>query len=424
MGINFRKRIQSILAKILFPTTHKDWYKEKGYGKEGKDPFDDFLHQQFSNPESLYCQEFKGLVIKREFIPCLDYRKNTCELDSISFSPNDSQNKPGKGINIVNFFGRLEYYECNFRDMAREAHATGATIHAFNPPGMNSSTGQVNEFKDLVNAGIAQINKLLEKGVHPDKIILQGNCMGAAVAEEVNDHFKKNLGIEFRRINSNSFKSMNALLTYLYPALSFIKDKVKKLLEYTGWQSTPGKLFNETDPYKAYMSRQNDETIKPDAKMRKKIEKMQKKQKEANSEPKPYDTPREWLDQHSEMVLDIAKFSKDKNTNPHELDLYKLKSAKDNTTAFDFINYYIEASNQYVQNHPQQIKDAQIKKGAPYLHKEAPVKVVEETKEQQHEIMKSLEDVIKVTGTDPDQTLSKSDDPNNEQIEFDSPSYI
>ncbi len=416
MGLDFKRKTQELLARILFPTTYRDWFKEKGYGKQGKDSFEDFLEQQYSNSASAYHKEFQGLTIKREFISCLDYRKNTCELDSISFSPNESELESGKGAHIVNFFGRLEYYECNFRDMAREAHATGATIHAFNPPGMNSSTGKVYELKDLVNSGIAQINKLLKDGVHPDKIILQGNCMGAAVAEEVNAHFNKTRGVEFRRINSNSFKSMNALLTYLYPSLSFVKAQVKKILEYTGWQSTPGKLFQVTSPYKAYMSRKNDKTIMPDAKMKKKIEKMQKKE-ELNSEPKKYveyEVHRTWLDERAEMVLDSEHFTKDKNTNQHELDLYKLKSDKDETTAYDFINYYIKASNEYVQNNPQEI--AGIENGAPYLLKEVPMTfwdAKEKTKEQEEqeecEITEALDLIINITGSEIDQTPTKLD---------------
>ena len=224
MSISFRRAVQGILAKILFPTTRKDWYQEKGYGKNGKDAFTDFLEQQQTHPDLPYHTVFKDLNIVRNPLSCFDYRKNPCILDTITLTPRSPQKSSGQGIHLVNFFGRDEYYECNFRDMALEAHATGATIHAFNPPGMNLSSGQVLEFKDLVNAGIAQINNLLNNGIHPDKIILQGNCMGSAVAEEVNAHFKKHLKVEFRRINSNSFKSMNALITYLYPALLFIKS--------------------------------------------------------------------------------------------------------------------------------------------------------------------------------------------------------
>ncbi|MFV9875519.1 MAG: hypothetical protein AB8U25_03870 [Rickettsiales endosymbiont of Dermacentor nuttalli] len=62
---------------------------------------------------------------------------------------------------MINFFGVGEYYECNFRDMADQADVSGATIHAFNSMRMNSSTGKVREFNDLVNCGIAVTNDLL-----------------------------------------------------------------------------------------------------------------------------------------------------------------------------------------------------------------------------------------------------------------------
>lgn len=56
-----KTRIQIFLAQILFPTAHRDWYKIKGYGKNGKNPFEDFLEQQLTNPKAKYYKEFKGL---------------------------------------------------------------------------------------------------------------------------------------------------------------------------------------------------------------------------------------------------------------------------------------------------------------------------------------------------------------------------
>ncbi|QRN04524.1 hypothetical protein GH742_11920 [Legionella sp. MW5194] len=398
MTSSFKRKIQTLLATVLFPTTHKDWYKEKGYGKGKLSAFADFLDSQSLNPKAPYHDVFQGLAVQRQWVDCVDYRKNPCKLDSIRLAPEKPKVKSGEGQHIVNFFGRLEYYECNFRDMALQAHATGATIHAFNPPGMNSSTGHVLEFNDLVNAGIAQVNALLKEGIHPDKIILQGNCMGAAVAEEVNAHFEKHLHIQLRRINSNSFKSMSALVTYLYPPLSLLKDTVKKLLEYTGWQTKPGKLFLATSPYKVYMSRVNDQTIRLKARMGTKVHKLAKQQEEsANSEYGDYEPHRQWLDKHAIMALDTEKFGNDEHVNPHELDLYKLKSvvASDNVTAYDFVNRYIESSNHYIESHPQTVDDSQLKTGAPYLH-EAPTAVFPEHGELQQTIIDALNEFLAV----------------------------
>ncbi|KTD48560.1 SdbB protein (substrate of the Dot/Icm system) [Legionella rubrilucens] len=418
MTASFKRKIQTLLATALFPSTHKDWYKEKGYGKGKLTPFEDFLTNQRENSKAPYHDVFQGLTIQRNWVDCIDYRKNHCKLDSIRFVPENPKVKSGEGRHIVNFFGRLEYYECNFRDMALQAHATGASIHAFNPPGMNSSTGHVVEFKDLVNAGIAQVNALLREGIHPDNIILQGNCMGAAVAEEVNAHFEKHLHIQLRRINSNSFKSMSALVTYLYPPLSLLKDTVKKLLEYTGWQTKPDKLFLTTSPYKVYMSRVNDQTIRPKARMGTKVHKLAK-QKEESAAPEygDYEPHRQWLDEHAIMALDTEKFGNDGHVNPHELDLYKLKSviASDNVTAYDFVNRYIESSNQYIESHPQTVESSRLTTGAPYLHEAATAVFPEHNKLQQN-IMSALDEFLAVA-TLPEYRQHLIEEQPNERIE-------
>ncbi|MFT4059642.1 MAG: hypothetical protein QM652_08850 [Legionella sp.] len=356
MSKSLQKKIQALLARVLFPTVQQDWYLTKGYGKEGVESFANFLNQQYTDLRAIYYKDFKELEIKREFVNCHDSRRNSLKLDSISFTPLYSENQEGEGIHIINFFGRGEYYECNFKDMARQAKATGATIHAYNPPGMNSSTGKVLEFKDLINAGIAQVNHLLKQGVHPDQIIIQGNCLGAAVAEEVNKCFNEQCNINFRRINSNSFKSISALLTKMYQPLALMKDTLKKLLNYAGWYTKPGALFKETGPYKVYMRRAGDETIALSVTMHMKVEKEKRRKAIVSDQDinQDYEKERKWLDEHAIMELDDEHYAKDKKINPHELDLYKLRAKHpDHCSAFDFVNRYIKASNEYITKHPQ-----------------------------------------------------------------------
>lgn len=353
-----KNRPQYLAAKMLFPVKKQDWYSNKGYGSKEKDAFQDFLEQQQSNPEAHYYQEFQNLLIQRKFIDCRDYRGNANRLDSISLKPLNSENTDGHGLHIINFFGRGEYYEMNFRDMAKQANASGATIYAYNPPGMNTSTGQVRELNDLINAGIAQINDLLQQGIHPDQIILQGNCLGAAVAEEVNKHFQRKVDIQFRRINSNSFKSLNSLLTHLYPLLGKrkVKSKVKKFLQHTGWYTRPGADFIDTNPYKVYMNRPEDKTIKPAAQMQSKVAKEKLKETSQEEIDAEYEAHRKWLDEHAAMELIKEEVdAKDLQKNIHEMDLYQLQSVNTNEqcTAYEFINRYIRASNTYIAKHPQ-----------------------------------------------------------------------
>lgn len=301
-----RLKLQSILAKLLFPSQQMDWYARYGYkGNSPEEVFTNFVKAQ-ENDTKRWPKDLSGKNewnnIKASRMMIKSYSSDTTrqsQIDTVSFEPTDSKGKPGEGLHIVNFFGRGEYYECNFRDMLREAHATGATIHAFNPSGMNSSTGKIKEFNDLVNDGISVINQLLKDGVHPDKIVLQGNCLGGAIQEAVARHFEEQCGIKMRQINSNSFKSIKSVLINLYP-LKLLENQVKKLLEWTGWEIKPGKHFGETGPYKCHMHRKDDQTIASEAKMHNKVEK-HKNARKIDPCPEDFREARDWLDNHALM---------------------------------------------------------------------------------------------------------------------------
>lgn len=180
-----KSKLQKMVAKLLFPAIKKDWYLERGYmGNNPKDVFANYVAAQKKDEErwprdsKTGKNEWDDIAAQRKFVRSADTKGQEHLIDMVSFKPSDSLGKPGDGVNILNFFGRGEFYECNFRDMLKEAHATGATIHAFNPSGLNSSTGKAMEFNDIVNDGIAAVRDLLKRGVHPDKIVFQGNCLG------------------------------------------------------------------------------------------------------------------------------------------------------------------------------------------------------------------------------------------------------
>ncbi|WP_253302169.1 hypothetical protein [Wolbachia endosymbiont of Psylliodes chrysocephala] len=65
--------------------------------------------------------------------------------------------------------------------------------------------------KDPVKAGVAIAIDLLEKGVHPDNIILMGNSLGGGIAAEVLEKFEEEK-IYFTFIHSNSYDSWKNVL--------------------------------------------------------------------------------------------------------------------------------------------------------------------------------------------------------------------
>ncbi|AIL65677.1 hypothetical protein NOVO_06640 [Rickettsiales bacterium Ac37b] len=126
MGNNLHDFIQAKVAKLIFPTKHHDWYKRYA-GKDNEERFKDFLrvnqkNQLKAGEKAYYYEDFSKLEsISRNFIKAIDSKGNKVKLDTISLIPNNTKSKPGAGQHIINFFGVSEYYECNFRDMVRQA---------------------------------------------------------------------------------------------------------------------------------------------------------------------------------------------------------------------------------------------------------------------------------------------------------------
>jgi hypothetical protein len=351
-----RPILQQLVSSLIFPAKRRDWYKRYS-GVSPEERFENFLrinhrHELKPGEKSYYSQDFVKLEsIKREFIDSQDTKGNKVKLDYINFTPKSQLHNPPQ--HIVNFFGAGEYYECNFRDMARQAAACGTVVHAFNPPGMNSSTGKVREFNDLVNSGIAIINRLLKQGVHPKDIVLQGNCLGASVAEAVHQRFLES-GIPLRRINSNSFKSIKSMILRVYTK-GFFEEKIKLLLQYVHWEVKPGKSFAKTSPWGAYMHRDADQTILPQAKLHAKIMKYEERpMSKGSQEYSDYEEDRKFLEGHA-LMTSKKEFSSQK-INPHELDLYKMESVNDKPiSSYEFVNEFLQRSNKWIENHMTEI---------------------------------------------------------------------
>lgn len=173
----------------------------------------------------------------------------------------------------------------------------------------------------------------------------------------------------------------------LYPILKPLEGLIKKLLQATGWEMKPGKHFGETDPYRCYMHREGDQTIAENAKMKTKVEKYRGEREDHC--PVEYKAARDWLDSHSQM----QNVNKKDKIDPHELDLYKLKAKSadgEHVSAYDFINYFLEASNKYIANHPQQGLRGHISYAATQVSNEAL------GKEEHAEMLSTLNSVVQV----------------------------
>lgn len=221
------------------------WYKRK-FNQD----FDEFCNHAY-NGKNKHLPYFRYVKVSREEILCPLHNHRLCSIDTIKVTPhsilskemanllyklnsqyiksqandliikkvlskselskedlvNLEQNlRPGKieHIHIVNFMPRstTQYYEKTWTDMTEQAFITGAVIHGFNYPGIGESKGDIEHKSDFVYAGLAMINKLLDEGIHPSCIILQGYGQSAIeIAKAVNDQFNNNGKISFKIIS-------------------------------------------------------------------------------------------------------------------------------------------------------------------------------------------------------------------------------
>ncbi|KTD46214.1 Dot/Icm T4SS effector alpha/beta hydrolase [Legionella quateirensis] len=415
----FHSRLQLLVAGALFPVGKGDWYKEKGYGAKTVNPgenaaFDDFLQQQKTDETALYYKAFKGLNFDLTMVDSKLTTGNDCQLEVLKCAPEvKTENKPGTGKHIVYFPGANTYYQACFRDITAAAKQTGATVHAFNFPGTGKSTGQVREANDLTNAGISVVKSLLKQGVHPDDIILQGDCYGAGIALEVKKQFEDQSNVKLRVVMNNAFKSFKAAVYDMITQSTWIpnalKAIVKTLLQFTGWHITPGKDYVQADPYQCHIQHSGDQTL-ISASLSGKVSKYhgemvsgttssEKRPAKVDNCPEEYKQDRDALDSmHIVRVSEKAKerlgkkFGTDKfgNVNAHFADLCELELLNGKSVYEGYINEYLERSDRYIQNHPQECIPQEIKIN--YL---APAHALEITQEEADDMQEVADYLIK-----------------------------
>jgi len=330
-----KKILNKIFASIFYPTNRNDWFRSKGYlGSSPEARFQDFLVKQKIEGAHFYL-EFMALEITRQFIPS-DYGS----LDSVIMTPEKihAKNHPGYGLFFIMFQGRGEYYEGRFREMAIHAKATGSSVLGFNPKGFHSSSGTTKTLNDLVQDGISVVNYLLAKGVSHRKIILQGNSLGASVAEMVYEHFRKNHNIRFHQINGNSLRSLGAVLSCSY-RLPFMDKIVSKFLKFSGWEIIPGPRFYLLSPYRCHLRRRGDRTVLPEAQYHAIVN----YQKSYEKAPSYYKPTLKWLYENS-----LLTYVESSRVDPHRLSLYEFQIPEldengAHQSVYRWINRYLEA---------------------------------------------------------------------------------
>jgi hypothetical protein len=336
-----REYLRNFFANLIYPTTARDWYAEKGYkGQNEQEKFVHFVETQTKEGSILY-KDFAGLILKRQYIT-----NDKGDLDSVLITPDEklSKTKAGYGLVIIMFQGRGEYYESRFRDMARIARHNGAKVLGFNPRGFNSSKGKILTLQDIVEDGIAVVRFLLSSGLQSKNIIMLGNSLGAAVQEMVCQYYYDHYGMHFRKINSNSFRSLGAVISAQY-GFSYLDNILSKIMLYAGWEMTKGPNFSHIGPWCCHLRRLNDKTILASAEYHASINFEQ----DYHLCPEDYKPALKWLYDNSQIMY----LGHNEKYVLHEISLYHFHiKAKDehqhHLNVFDWINFYLANSNTIV----------------------------------------------------------------------------
>jgi hypothetical protein len=136
------------------------------------------------------------------------------------------------GIYVIRFNGNQEFAGAIASEMAEDSYNLGCHSICFDYQGVGESTGEPRSERSLVQAGRAQVQALLDKGVKPEQIILKGHSLGSAVATMLAAELHKD-GKEVALFNSRSFSSLTSLVGGWAGKVS--QPLARSILRSRGW---------------------------------------------------------------------------------------------------------------------------------------------------------------------------------------------
>lgn len=208
------------------------------------------------------------------FVDC--ERSSIGGLDTVTLKTKDCDaNSPY----VIHFGGNRETWQSSISNTANflythkknEKHVS----ILFNPPGVGKSAGSVSSQEDLVDAGLKQVNVLLENGVKPEQIILKGYSLGGAVATLVAAKLKDE-GKDVYLFNDRSFSSLkNVVKSWVQKLhLPISTNFVKGVLTRFEWKMDVQDSWNKIDQdKKSLLYADNDSIITDKGGLYRKIEK-------------------------------------------------------------------------------------------------------------------------------------------------------
>jgi len=181
-------------------------------------------------------------------------------LDTVEISSNP------KDLNcpyVIKFCGNGMTYHQIISELVSTAERNNATVIGFDYPNVGSSTSvRIYSQTQLVNSGIAQVQRLLDKGINPKNITLHGLSLGGGVATLVAAHFhQQNPPKKVYLINDRSFSSIaNAVSGFRRS--SNMENIVRFALYLLGWNMNAADAYRKIpDTHKMIIVSKDDSVI-------------------------------------------------------------------------------------------------------------------------------------------------------------------
>jgi alpha/beta hydrolase fold len=268
--ITTRKRATGILLPNLLWRATKFIANKLLGGLVGKLILPAQDQKKYQNIPSLDILDEKDLLTATKFTVVTH---DEARLDSLEIEHKNAS-KHSRGQYVINFVGNDGYYEKIFEEMKKDACKLECNVIGFNFRGVGQSTGKPKSKKDLITDGIAQVQRLLDKGIDPENIILKGHSLGGAIATLVAKHFHKH-GKKINLFNARSFSTIPSvliglihtnfslainspfavkILNFTTPFFIFLESASKFALALTKWGVNPGSAYKDLpDSHIEYM---------------------------------------------------------------------------------------------------------------------------------------------------------------------------
>jgi pimeloyl-ACP methyl ester carboxylesterase len=176
-------------------------------------------------------------------------------LDGAELKPKTPSSK-----HLIYFPGNAGCYESTLQGEAlNDIRYLQCNTIVFNYRGVSQSQGYIRSTADIVNDGIAQVQRLLDDGVAPEKIYLKGMSLGAAVCTIVAAHFN-DLGIQVNCFNRSSFSNITNVVVGQFRTLGQNGHTEIFIGKLIGWLIKPFLKFGliickcEMDAASAFLS--------------------------------------------------------------------------------------------------------------------------------------------------------------------------